>query len=350
MAGTEDSWCVPSAGRHWREKTYRDMRTVGQIPLVPQFSPHLNVDTDGLVCQSKLTVLVHKYFGQALAPHQYREWVSPIISLVDFSNLHCVICQEVMDDAGMVITKGTVGVIPYGIEAKHLSKKKQTNMDQNHLLEHLGRSSEVLVLPGVLKCCATTHLGEGVAVDQAVGAAVHGEVNAQVQILPVVIIPVLILGHPVASHEFALEQTRVLHLGLDDAHAVIFQVVVEAHLADPVQSMRMRMRLLLPGNMGTAESVSFPGDDLGSSDDTSSVEGYQSSHQVIRLQTCTAKDSVLQATPGERFWKYQSFGGKGIRKMLLANETGDFKGYLVPWEQIAMFSNSGRIMGAPALL
>lgn len=89
------------------------------------------------MCQSKLTVLVHKDFRQALASHQYREWVSPIVSLVDFPNLHCVICQEVMDDTGMVITKGTVGVIPYGIEAKHLGgrgKKKQTNMDQNHLL------------------------------------------------------------------------------------------------------------------------------------------------------------------------------------------------------------------------
>lgn len=82
------------------------------------------------MCQSKLTVLVHKDFRQALASHQYREWVSPIVSLVDFPNLHCVICQEVMDDTGMVITKGTVGVIPYGIEAKHLGgrgkKSRQT--------------------------------------------------------------------------------------------------------------------------------------------------------------------------------------------------------------------------------
>lgn len=77
------------------------------------------------MCESKLTVLVHKGFGQALASHQYREWVSPIISLVHFPNLHCVICQEVMDDAGMVITKGTVGVIPYGIEAKHLGWKNK---------------------------------------------------------------------------------------------------------------------------------------------------------------------------------------------------------------------------------
>lgn len=81
-----------------------------------------HLSTDGC---ANLTVLVHKDFGQALASHQYREWISAIISLVDFPNLHCVICQEVMDDAGMVITKGTVGVIPYGIEAKHLEHRKK---------------------------------------------------------------------------------------------------------------------------------------------------------------------------------------------------------------------------------
>lgn len=100
------------------------------------------------------------------------------------------------------------------------------------------RGTETPAFPGSgsvsVSALPSTHLGEGVAVDQAVGPAVDGEVDAQVQILPVVIIPVHVLGHPVASHEFALDQTRVLHLGLDDAHAVILQVVVDAHLADPV--------------------------------------------------------------------------------------------------------------------
>lgn len=90
-----------------------------------------------------------------------------------------------------------------------------------------------------------THLGEAVAVDQAVGPAVDGEVDAQVQILPVVIIPLLILGHPVAFHEFALEQTRVLHLRLDDTHAVILQVIIDAHLADPVMLLCRDGNLLL---------------------------------------------------------------------------------------------------------
>lgn len=68
--------------------------------------------------------------------------------------------------------------------------------------------------------------------------------------------------------------------------------------------MRMRMRLPLPGKLGAAEIVSLPGDDPGRCDGTSSVVGYQFSHQVMRFQTWTVKDSVLQATPGEQFWKY----------------------------------------------
>lgn len=92
--------------------------------------------------------------------------------------------------------------------------------------------------------------------------------------------------------------------------------------------MRMRMRLLLPGNLGAAESMSLPGNDPGSCGDTSDVEGHHFSHQVIRFQTWTVKDSVLQATPGQQFWEYQSFGGSGIMKALIANETSDFKVYL----------------------
>lgn len=83
------------------------------------------------------------------------------------------------------------------------------------------------------------------------------------------------------------------------------------------QVQRMRMRLLLPGNLGAAESVSLPGDDPGSCGGTSSVVGYQFSHHIIRFQTWTVKDLVLQATPGEQFWKYQSFGGRSIRKVLI---------------------------------
>lgn len=83
--------------------------------------------------QSKLTFLVHKGFGQALAFYQYWERVSTIILPVDFPNLHCVICQVVMDDVRPILTKHTVSVIPCGVEAKDLGwrKKKAENTDKD---------------------------------------------------------------------------------------------------------------------------------------------------------------------------------------------------------------------------
>lgn len=77
------------------------------------------------------------------------------------------------------------------------------------------------------------------------------------------------------------------------------------------------MGLLLPGNLGAAESVSLPGGDPGPVLwwDTTSL-------------TWTVKDSALQETPGEQLWKHQSSGGRGIRKVLIANETGDFRMFL----------------------
>ena len=96
----------------------------------------------------------------------------------------------------------------------------------------------------------------------------------------------------------------------------------------------MRKRLLLPRNLGAVERVSLPWDDPGGCGGISSVEGYQFSrdYQVLRFQTVsslwTIKDSVLQAIPGEHLWKYQSFGGGGIRRVLIAQEIGDFRVYL----------------------
>lgn len=79
-----------------------------------------------------------------------------------------------------------------------------------------------------------THLCEAVTVDYAVRPAIHGDVHAPIQIFPVVMIPMVILGHPVTSDKFALKKTRVLHNRLYDGHAVIFQIVIDTHLADPV--------------------------------------------------------------------------------------------------------------------
>lgn len=67
-----------------------------------------------------------------LAFYEYWEWISAIIGLVDFPNLHCVICQVVVDDVGSILTKHAVCVIPHGIEAKDLrwikNRQKKTNM------------------------------------------------------------------------------------------------------------------------------------------------------------------------------------------------------------------------------
>lgn len=79
-----------------------------------------------------------------------------------------------------------------------------------------------------------THLCESVTVDYAVRPAVHGDVHAPIQIFPVVMFPAVILGHPVASEKRALTKTRVIHERLYDGHAVIFQIVIDTHLADPV--------------------------------------------------------------------------------------------------------------------
>ena len=103
-----------------------------------------------------------------------------------------------------------------------------------------------------------------------------------------------------------------------------------------IQVQRMRMRPLLPRNLGAAERVSLPWDDPGGCVDISSVEAYQFSedYQVLRFHTIsflrTIKDSVPQATLGEYLWKYQSFGGGCIRRVLIAQEIGDFRMLFVP--------------------
>lgn len=79
-----------------------------------------------------------------------------------------------------------------------------------------------------------THLGERVTVDYVVRPAIHGDVHASIQVLPVVMLPTVILGHAMASDKFALRDTRVLHNRLYDTYAVVFQVVIDTHLANTV--------------------------------------------------------------------------------------------------------------------
>lgn len=77
------------------------------------------------------------------------------------------------------------------------------------------------------------HLCERVTVDYAESLAIDGDVHAPIQVFPVVMVPAVILGNPLAFDELALRNTRVLHDGLHDRHAVILQVVINTHLADP---------------------------------------------------------------------------------------------------------------------
>lgn len=77
-----------------------------------------------------------------------------------------------------------------------------------------------------------THLCERVAVNDAVCSAIHGDADASIQILPVVMIPAVVLGHAMTSDQFALRNTRILHDRLYDRYGVIFQMVIDTHLAD----------------------------------------------------------------------------------------------------------------------
>lgn len=94
------------------------------------------------------------------------------------------------------------------------------------------------------------------------------------------------------------------------------------------------MTLLLPRNLGEAERVSLPWQGPGGCGGISSVEGYQLSedYQVVRFQTISSlwniKGLVLRVILKDHWWKYQNFGGGGIRRVLVAQEIGEFRVYL----------------------
>lgn len=94
--------------------------------------------------QSKLTCLFHKGFGQALASYQCWESIFAIILLVDFPNLHCVICQVVMDDTRPFLTKHVVSVIPNGVEAKDLWWRKKSRRKKSQRKQPWIRISNAL--------------------------------------------------------------------------------------------------------------------------------------------------------------------------------------------------------------
>lgn len=71
------------------------------------------------------------------------------------------------------------------------------------------------------------HLCKCVALRDVVLEAVHLQVHAEVEVFPDVEVAALVLGQAVAFEPRPLWYPRVLHSGLDDAHAVVLQVVVD---------------------------------------------------------------------------------------------------------------------------
>ena len=62
--------------------------------------------------------------------------------------------------------------------------------------------------------------------------AVECDVNVQVEVLPVPVIALVILGQTLALYQFALWHAAVLHVRFDDGYAVVLQVVVDDDGAD----------------------------------------------------------------------------------------------------------------------
>lgn len=73
------------------------------------------------------------------------------------------------------------------------------------------------------------YLSDGVTVCNSVYSPIHTHVHGEVEVFPVVVIPLLVLGQPVAFDQFALWNSRVFHLRLQDTHTVVLQVVVDLH-------------------------------------------------------------------------------------------------------------------------
>lgn len=67
---------------------------------------------------------------------------------------------------------------------------------------------------------------------------VHLQFHAKVEVFPLVMLATFILGQTLAFDPFPLWYPRILHHGLNDAHAVILKVVVNDHGAHAVLLFR----------------------------------------------------------------------------------------------------------------
>lgn len=60
------------------------------------------------------------YLGQGSPPEEDGEGVTPIIVLMQFQDLHCVILQEVVQPVGAAVPIQGLPVIPHTVEPQHL--------------------------------------------------------------------------------------------------------------------------------------------------------------------------------------------------------------------------------------
>ena len=68
--------------------------------------------------------------------------------------------------------------------------------------------------------------------------AVESDVDVQVEVLPVPVVALVVLGQSHALDQLALGHAAVLDVGLDDRDAVVFQVVVDDDGADAEELAR----------------------------------------------------------------------------------------------------------------
>lgn len=64
-----------------------------------------------------------EFLGQPLSAHQDREGIPATVGFMDFSDLNCVVHQEILDGNRLCVPKQRVRVVPHGKEAEHLTGK-----------------------------------------------------------------------------------------------------------------------------------------------------------------------------------------------------------------------------------
>lgn len=89
------------------------------------------------------------------------------------------------------------------------------------------------------------YLCKRVTLRDVVPDPIHLQVHANVEVFPLVMLSTFIFGQPLAFDPFPLRYARILHSGLNDAHAVVLQVVVNDHGTHTVLLFRGKQDVFL---------------------------------------------------------------------------------------------------------